>query len=91
MLNKLNKAHADQKAYFQDQLDLVCDCWADVSYKHDECPSISNGTITIYFGLADLSNKYPFVSASIEDDGHHDLGMFDSIQQAINYCENIGE
>ena len=90
MLNKLNMAHADQKAYFKDQLDLVSDDWADVSYKHDECASISNGSVTIYFGLSDLSNDYPFVSAAIEDEGRHDLGMFDSIQIAIDYCEKIG-
>lgn len=91
MLNKLNTAHADQKAYFQDQLVNVSNDWADVSYKHDECPSICNGIYTIYFGLSDLSNDYPFVSASIEDEGHYDLGMFETIQDAINYCENLGE
>ena len=90
MLNKLNAAHADQKAFFKDELDLVSDDWADVSYRHDECASISNGTCTIYFGLCDLSDHYPFVSAAIEDDGHHDLGEFETIQEAINHCENLG-
>lgn len=91
MLNKLNAVHADQKAFFKDQLDLVSDDWADVSYRHDECPSISNGTCTIYFGTVDLDGSYPYISAAIEDDGHHDLGMFDSIEKAINYCKNLGE
>jgi hypothetical protein len=90
MLNKLNAAHADQKAFFQHQLDLVSDDWADVSYKHDECPSISNGTCTIYFGLCDLSDHYPFVSAVFDDD-QNDLGDFETIQKAINHCEKLGE
>ena len=87
MLNSLNKTHLDQKLHFKDQLVNVSDDWADVSYKHDECPSISNGICTIYFGLADLSNNYPFISAAIEDDGHFELGEFSTIEQAINYCE----
>ena len=90
MLNKLNAAHADQKVFFQHQLDLVSDDWADVSYKNDECPSISNGTCTIYFGLCDLSDHYPFVSAVFDDD-QNDLGEFETIQEAINHCENLGE
>tara|TARA_R110002073_G_scaffold329804_2_gene512876 strand:- start:250 stop:537 length:288 start_codon:yes stop_codon:yes gene_type:complete len=87
MLNSLNKTHLDQKLHFKAQLDNVSDDWADVSYKHNECPSISNGICTIYFGLADLSNDYPFISAAIEDDGHCDLGQFPTIAQAIDYCE----
>ena len=90
MLNKLNAAHADQKVFFQHQLDLVSDDWADVSYRHDECPSISNGTCTIYFGLCDLSDYYVFVSAVFDDD-QNDLGEFETIQEAINHCENLGE
>jgi len=90
MLNKLNAAHADQKVFFQHQLDLVSDDWADVSYKNDECPSISNGTCTIYFGLCDLSDHYPFVSAVFDDD-QNDFGEFETIQEAINHCENLGE
>ena len=90
MLNKLNATHADQKEFFEYQLDLVSDDWADVSYKHDECPSISNGTFTIYFGLCDLSDNYPFVSAVL-DDNQDDLGDFETIQEAINHCENLGE
>ncbi len=90
MLNKLNAAHADQKVFFKDQLDLVSDDWADVSYRHDECPSISNGTCTIYFGLCDLSDHYQFVSAVFDDD-QNDLGAFETIQKAINHCEKLGE
>jgi len=90
MLNKLNNTHADQKVYFQDQLDLVSDNWADVSYRHDECPSISNGVCSIYFGLCDLSNNYPFVSAVV-DGSQDDFAEFKTIQEAINHCEKLGE
>ncbi len=87
MLNKLNTAHADQKIYFRDQLDLVGDEWADVSYRYDECASISNGICTIYFGMMDLSYEYPYICAAIEDNGHEDLGSFDTIKTAVEYCE----
>ena len=87
MINPLNETHLDQKIHFKAQLDKVSNDWVDVSYKHDECPSICNGICTIYFGLCDLSNDYPFVSAAIEDDGHCDLGEFTTIAEAISYCE----
>ena len=89
MQNKLNQNHNDQKVFFKDQLDNVSDGWADVSYQHDECASISNGVCTIYFGTADIDGGYPYISACIEDDGTHDLGSFDTIQEAIDYCLNV--
>lgn len=89
MLNKLNRNHADQKVFFTDQLDNVSDAWADVSYQHDECASISNGICTIYFGTTDIDGSYPYCWATIEDDGTHDLGSFDNIADAIIECDKV--
>ena len=87
MKNKLNKIHVDQKVFFAADLGKVCNDWADVSYQHDECPSISNGYSTIYFGTGDIDGGYPYIFASIECGPESiDLGFFDSIENAILAC-----
>tara|TARA_R110000772_G_scaffold69106_3_gene152883 strand:- start:205 stop:483 length:279 start_codon:yes stop_codon:yes gene_type:complete len=92
MLNSLNKTHLDQKLHFKSQLDNVSDDWADVSYRYDECASISNGICTVYFGTADIDGSHPYICACIEDDGTHDLGSFNTIKAAIEFCDkNQGE
>lgn len=80
--------HIDQKVFFAADLEKVGDDWADVSYQHDECASISNGHSIIYFGTADIDGGHPFIYAEIECEPESvDLGFFDSIENAILACK----
>ena len=90
MENKLNQNHNDQKVYFVDQLANINNEWADVSYQHDECASISNGVCTIYFG-ADNDGGHPYVYASIEDTDTQEIGFFNTIQDAVESCLKVGK
>tara|TARA_R110000787_G_scaffold284410_1_gene398071 strand:- start:627 stop:923 length:297 start_codon:yes stop_codon:yes gene_type:complete len=84
----------DQKDAFSAELQSIesNQKWIDVSYTNDELPSISDGVHVVYFGTF-LSGEKIIWAIQDENYGYEqvDLGSFDDIQSAIEFCDKRKE